>query len=108
VNLGWAIKDWNFGLGHRFISGYRDQNANAAPFNVSPFNDRTVDSYELVDVSVAYTGSKKWSLSLGIQNLLNQDPPFTNQVGRFQARGYDDRFHNPIGRTYQVSAKYNF
>lgn len=108
INVGWEVKDWSFGLGHRYISGYRDQNANGAPFNVAPFNTRSVESYGLVDLSVAYTGSKRWSMSLGVQNLLNTDPPFTNQVGRFQARGYDDRFHNPIGRTYQVAAKYNF
>ena len=26
----------------------------------------------------------------------------------FQARGYDDRYSNPLGRTYQLAAKYQF
>jgi iron complex outermembrane recepter protein len=109
LTLGWEAKGgWSFTLGNRLLSGYRDQNANAAPFNVAPFNNRNVGSYSLWDTSVTYTGIKGLTLSLAIQNLMNQDPPFTNQVGRFQARGYDDRFHNPIGRTYQVSAKYQF
>lgn len=108
VNFGWDVKGWNFTLGHRYLSGYRDQNAQGAPFNVAPFNNRNVGSYGLWDTSVTYSGIKGLTVSLAIQNLMNQDPPFTNQAGRFQARGYDDRFHNPIGRTYQVSAKYQF
>jgi hypothetical protein len=39
-------------------------------------------------------------------NLFDTNPPFTNQVSRFQARGYDDRFHNPLGRTFLLSVRY--
>jgi iron complex outermembrane receptor protein len=95
-------------ISHRWISGYKDQNANSAPFNVAPFNTNVVGSYALINLSVAYTGFKNTTLQGGILNLLDTDPPFTNQLSRFQARGYDDRFHNPLGRTFQLSAKYEF
>jgi iron complex outermembrane receptor protein len=95
-------------LAHRWESGYRDQNAQGAPFNVAPFNTNEVGDYSIVDVSFAYTGVKNLTLALGVLNLFDEDPPFTNQTGRFQARGYDDRFHNPLGRSYQLSAKYDF
>ncbi len=108
VTTSWERKDMVVSLANRFASGYNDQNANAAPFNREPFNTNVVTGYSLWDTSISYSGIKGLTLSLGVENLLDTDPPFTNQVGRFQARGYDDRFHNPLGRAYRVSAKYEF
>ena len=108
VTVGWEKGSWSGQVVNRYLNGYRDQNTQGAPFNVAPFNNRTVQEYSLFDVSLSYTGVKNMTLSAGIQNVFDTDPSFTNQVGRFQARGYDDRFHNPLGRTYQLSAKYEF
>jgi iron complex outermembrane recepter protein len=108
INLDWTVGNWSTQLTNRHVHGYRDQNTQGAPFNVSPFNTRRVQAYSVGDVSVSYTGFKNTALQFGILNVLDQDPPFTNQTSRFQARGYDDRFHNPLGRTFQLSAKYDF
>ena len=104
----WDNDAFSVRLGNRFQSGYRDQNAQGAPFNVAPFNTNEVKAYSLWDLSAVYRGIKGVTLSVGVQNLLDEDPPFTNQSGRFQSRAYDDRFHDPRGRTYQVSARYEF
>lgn len=93
-------------LSYKFQRGYRDQNSQSAPFTA--FNNREVQDYGIFDLTVTYTGVKNLTLSAGVLNLLDTDPPFTNQVGRFQARGYDDRFHNPLGRTWRFAAKYSF
>jgi iron complex outermembrane recepter protein len=108
ASVEWQQGAWSTLVSNRYISGYRDQNTQGAPFNVAPFNNRKVGYYSLFDISVTYTGFKGMTLQAGILNMFDENPPFTNQVGRFQARGYDDRFHNPIGRTYQLSAKYEF
>ncbi|MCE2660257.1 MAG: TonB-dependent receptor, partial [Rubrivivax sp.] len=109
TTVAWDKGDWSVLLSNRHVNGYWDQNAQGAPFNVAPFNNRKVGKYSVSDVSVSYSGLVKGlTLQAGILNVLDKDPPFTNQVGRFQARGYDDRFHNPLGRTYQLSAKYEF
>jgi iron complex outermembrane recepter protein len=108
TSVNWEKGPWSVLVSNRHINGYQDQNAQGAPFNVAPFNTRKVGKYSITDVSVSYTGIKNVTLQAGILNVLDDDPPFTNQVGRFQARGYDDRFHNPLGRTYQVSARYEF
>jgi iron complex outermembrane receptor protein len=47
-------------------------------------------------------------LRAAVLNLLDEDPPFTNQTARFQARAYDDRYHNPLGRTWVLGASYEF
>ncbi len=106
--VGWEAGAWSTLLVNRHVSGYRDQNSQGAPFNVAPFNTNRVDQYSVFDISVSYTGIKGLTLQAGLLNMLDKDPPFTNQVSRFQARGYDDRFASPLGRTYQVSAKYQF
>lgn len=108
IRVNWDLASWGLSVGNRHISGYRDQNTQGAPFNVAPFNTNEVGSYNITDASVTWRGIKGLTLSLGVENLLDQDPPFTNQAGRFQARAYDDRFHNPLGRAYRMSAKYEF
>ena len=51
---------------------------------------------------MTYTGFKGLTLRGGLINLFDQDPPFSNQSGRFQARSYDDRFCSPLGRVYTL------
>lgn len=106
--FNWDTENWTSRLSHRWQSGYMDQNSQGAPFNVPPYNTNKVGDYSIFDLSVSYRGFKGLTLTGGILNLFDTDPPFTNQVGRFQARGYDDRFHNPNGRTFQVAARYEF
>jgi iron complex outermembrane receptor protein len=108
ASVEWEQGPWSTLVTNRFLSGYRDQNSQGAPFNVAPFNTRSVAYYSVFDMSVTYRGIKGLTLQAGILNMFDEDPPFTNQVARFQARGYDDRFHNPLGRSYQVSARYEF
>jgi iron complex outermembrane recepter protein len=108
ASVNWVTGPWSTLISNRYLSGYKDQNSQGAPFNVAPFNTNKVREYSVFDLSVSYTGFKNTTLQAGILNVFDEDPPFTNQVGRFQARGYDDRFANPLGRTYQVSARYEF
>ena len=101
--IGWEMNAWNAGLIYNWTSGYTDQN------NVpAPWNQNAVGNYGIFNLSVGYTGIKGLKVGLGVLNLLDTDPPWTNQTNRFQARGYDDRFHNPLGRTWTIGAKYEF
>jgi iron complex outermembrane receptor protein len=106
IGTTWDQGPWSANLTYRFQKGYTDQNSQGAPFTA--FNNRQVQDYGIFDLGVSWSGIKGLTLSAGVLNLLDTDPPFTNQVGRFQARGYDDRFHNPLGRTYKLSARYSF
>jgi iron complex outermembrane recepter protein len=109
ARFSWDAGNWSTRVGNRFLSRYRDQNTQGAPFNVAPFNQNVVSSYSLWDLSIAHTGLiKGLTMTAGMLNVLDTDPPFTNQTSRFQARGYDDRFSDPRGRTFQVGARYEF
>jgi len=61
----------------------------------------------LHDVSVSYTGVKNLTLTAGITNIFDKDPPLSLQTTTFQ-RGYDPRFTDPLGRAYMFRAAYKF
>ena len=48
------------------------------------------------------------TLRASVLSLLDSDPPYSNQVARFQARSYDDRYSNPLGRTWTLAGRYEF
>jgi len=103
LGLGWEMNAFNAALTWTYTKGYKDSN------NVpAPWNQNTVGNYNIFDLSVGYTGIKGLTLRAGILNMFDEDPPFTNQTARFQARAYDDRFHNPLGRTWTLGARYEF
>ncbi len=81
---------------NRYKSGYTDQD---------PANE--VDSYSIFDLFGTWQGYKGLTLTAGIKNLFDRDPPFSNQVNTFQ-RGYDPRFTDPRGRTFMARASYKF
>ena len=99
--LNWRLGNWSANLAQSYKSGYTDQNLVAPQF----FHD--VPSYSLWNVSGSYTGVKGLTLTAGIKNLLDTDPPFSNQGTLFQ-KGYDARYTDPVGRAYYVRGNYAF
>ncbi len=92
----WNYNAWSATLSQRYKSGYVDQGG-----------ARDVGSYTVYDASVSWSGIKDLSLTLGVNNLFNQDPPTTVQVTTFQ-RGYDPRLADPLGRAIMLRASYKF
>ncbi len=106
VSVGWEMNAFNAGLTWTHTSGYHDSNPASS---VAPaYRNNAVGNYNLFDLSFGYRGIKGLTLRAGVLNVLDEDPPFTNQTARFQARAYDDRFHNPLGRTWTLGARYEF
>lgn len=70
---------------------------------------RRVSSYTTFDWQTKAQLSKQFSLTAGIKNLANIDPPFTmrNAGGGNQA-GYDGRYTDPLGRTFYITGNYKF
>jgi iron complex outermembrane receptor protein len=92
---------WSATLQNTFYQGYRDQN---------PMPDgsvRNVESYSLWDFSSSYMVTKALRVRAGIKNLLDTNPPRSNQVFSFLA-GYDPTYTDPRGRSFYLSANYSF
>jgi iron complex outermembrane recepter protein len=97
---------WSGTLTQSYTSGYKDE----VPVGVVPpgFNP-DVKSYTIYGVSLTYTGIKNLTLTGGIKNLLDKDPPFTAHNLDFAAgAGWDPRVADPRGRAYTLRVNYKF
>ncbi|HTD05016.1 TonB-dependent receptor domain-containing protein, partial [Undibacterium sp.] len=99
--LNWVNGPWGATIAQSYNAGYHDQNQVDDQFK------QDVSSYSLWNVSGSYSGFKHIMLTAGIKNLLNTDPPFSNQGTLFQ-KGYDPRYTDPVGRAYYVRGSYTF
>jgi iron complex outermembrane recepter protein len=103
---------WSGTLMQLYRSGYDDfvlpgvANGTVVPPNWSP----EVDDYTLYNVSVTYTGFKNLSITAGIKNLLNTDPPFTVAYDSNTGAGssWEPRVADPRGRSYTLLLSYTF
>jgi iron complex outermembrane receptor protein len=101
LNLGWQQGDWLVNLINRYSRGYNDQN------DVEPEFYNRVGSVNTWDLAATWTGVKNLSVTAGLTNLFNQEPPFSNSSDGTQV-GYDYRYGNPIGRAFLLRAVYTF
>jgi iron complex outermembrane receptor protein len=92
----WSRGPWGFLLVNRHKSGYVDQS-----------HARRVGTYSIYDASLSYTGIKNLTVTAGVRNVFDRDPPFTDQGTTFQY-GYDPRFTDPLGRTWWARVAYAF
>ena len=67
-----------------------------------------MSTYSTWEAYGSYKPLQGLTVLLGIQNLLNRNPPFTNASQNNFAAGYDALFTNPIGRDFYVNLKYEF
>jgi iron complex outermembrane receptor protein len=72
--------------------------------------NRHVSSYATFDFQEKYDVNKALTVTAGIKNVFDRNPPFSliDQSGTGNARGYDGRYTNPLGRTFAASATYKF
>ena len=98
ASASWNIGSWTVGAVGHYKSGYIDQD---------PVDNPKVSPYATMDAYVTWAAVKGLSLTLGINNLTDRDPPYSNQGEVFQAN-YDPRFTDPTGRKYYVRASYQF
>ena len=88
---------WSATLYQSYTSGYRDEVPPVAPPGFNP----KVDRYIIYHLTGSYTGLKNTTITVGVKNLFNEDPPFTAHNVDFAAgAGWDPRVADPRGRSY--------
>ncbi|MES2261313.1 MAG: TonB-dependent receptor [Pseudomonadota bacterium] len=102
--LNWRMGVWSASLAQSFKTGYTDQNLDLKPGD--PFFNE-IGSYSLWNLSGSYTGVKGLTLTAGVKNLLDKEPPFSNQGTLFQ-KGYDPRYTDAVGRSLYLRGSYTF
>ena len=70
---------------------------------------RTVKAYYTFDFQSKVNVSKNLTITGGIKNLFNQDPPFSQRnAGGGNQLGYDGRYTDPLGRQFYVVGNLKF
>jgi iron complex outermembrane recepter protein len=87
----------------------RTINPTTGAFGARVSYTRKVAEYITFDWQTKYSFNKNLDLTLGIINLLGEDPPLSIQdAGGGNMRGYDGRYADPRGRTWTLKASYKF
>ena len=103
LSLGWDYDDVNVTLAQNYQASYHDIDSNVGG------TPRDVGSYITHDLQASYGGIDKFKISLGIKNVFDRDPPYTNVGGSnyFQS-GYDPGYADPRGRFFYGVVAYSF
>jgi iron complex outermembrane receptor protein len=106
ASLNWERAPFGATIGETLQSGYLDANVDRAGAQL-PVPPRRVGAYDIWDVEARYSAPFHATIALGIRNLLDRAPPFSNQPFTRQV-GYDPTYADPAGRTYYVRLSYAF
>ena len=97
---------WSATIWQSYTAGYKDQvPAGTVPAGFNP----DVDDYIIYGLSATYSGFKNLTITAGIKNLLDEDPPFTaHNLDFTPGAGWDPRVADPRGRSYALRVTYRF
>ena len=103
ASVTWDYGPWIASVSQNFQAAYED-----LPSNITGQN-RRVGVYETFDLQGTYSGFKNVGLTLGVKNVFDRDPPYSNVGGSvyFQA-GYDASYADVRGRFVYAKATYKF
>ncbi|MCA1247696.1 TonB-dependent receptor domain-containing protein [Massilia sp. MS-15] len=104
--------NWSTMLQNIYRSGYTDRvlpgvaNGLVKPVNLNP----KVDDYSIFHLTATYTGIKNLSLTAGIKNIFDEDPPFAITYDDNTGAGstWEPRVADPRGRSFTLMATYKF
>ncbi|MEO7150127.1 MAG: TonB-dependent receptor [Burkholderiaceae bacterium] len=110
--------DWSHTLGINFQSGYRDATYNAELLDAAGNPTGTFEDVRLkikstytIDWQTQWSLRKNMSLTVGLLNVLDQQPPLSLAEGgllKGKMFGYDDRYYDARGRTGYASFTLKF
>jgi iron complex outermembrane recepter protein len=103
--------DWSTTLTQVYKSGYKsevDGYGSGVILQELGFPSK-VKAYTLYNLSASYKGIKNATLTLGVKNLFDRDPPFSNHnVDNVAGAGWDARVGDPRGRSFVATYTYKF
>jgi iron complex outermembrane receptor protein len=108
LTLGWTMGPWEATIAQNYQVSYKDLPGNFQDTEAPDFRVRDVGSYLTHDVQAAYK-TEHWRAAIGVRNVTNRDPPYTNAGGQnFFQTGYDPGYADPRGRFYYGQLTYSF
>lgn len=108
ASLGWGLGDWFTTFTANYKSSYEDQDMSGKGTMPAGVNTR-VASYTVFGLFATYKGFKGASITAGLRNLFDKQPPFTHHdVDDVVGAGWDPRVADPLGRTFTLTVRYTF
>ena len=109
LTLGWSSEAWEFTVTQSFQTSYDDLPGNFQDTEAPDFRVREVGSYLTHDVQGAFDGIENLRIAIGVRNVTDRTPPYTNAGGQnFFQSGYDPGYVDPRGRFYYGLVTYSF
>ncbi len=109
LNLDWAKDQWSANIYVRYSGKTKDHAAGRASGSCDFIDEAwEVDSYTQVDFRVAYTFANSSQLTVGLRNIMDEDPPLTvtGARGGLPWPFYDSGLYDNMGRYAYM--RYNF
>jgi iron complex outermembrane recepter protein len=109
ASVSWQRGSWTTTLAQRYQKRYYDMPSTLGAALDPNYTVPHVGSYTLYDVQGSYSGFKGLTLTLGVKNVLDKDPPYSNLGGQaaFQG-GYDPTYADVRGRFFYGRAVYRW
>jgi iron complex outermembrane receptor protein len=106
LRLSWTGDKVGVQLTQSYLSSYEDTNALPTQKAGQPFFNE-IKPYIIYNLSTNYELSDHMKLTIGVNNLLDTDPPLSNQ--RLSSRVvFAQNIAKPIGRAWTMKANYTF
>jgi iron complex outermembrane recepter protein len=111
ARIGYETGPWTteFSLNHvgSYLNKPTPSSVCSAPVALSQYC--TIQSWNTIGLFVGYKGFKNTELSLLIDNLLDEEPPFDYRAAvNSQTRAWSPLYHNALGRTFTFRLNYKF
>jgi iron complex outermembrane receptor protein len=108
ATLTWTRGDWSSTVNANYKSGYKDQDLSGR--NTPPAGSvADIPAYTTFGLFGTYKGFKNASITMGLRNLFDKQPPSTHHdVDDVVGAGWDPRVADPFGRTFTLGLKYDF
>jgi iron complex outermembrane receptor protein len=101
ATLYWNYGPWGATFAQVYSSGYTEVNPSF------PNNERKVGVYDIWNLQGTYSGLKNTMLTVGIRNLFDRAPPFSNQALQGLVM-FDPRYADPRGRLFYAQVAVSF
>ncbi|EKE84417.1 TonB-dependent receptor plug domain-containing protein [Idiomarina xiamenensis] len=98
----WLLQDWQFSINADYTSSYEQRIASSSS---NPGLHSSVDSYWEFGTQLAYQGIADTRITLTVNNLFNEQPPFDPAGGAY---GFDMTQYNLRGRVIDLALSYTF
>jgi iron complex outermembrane receptor protein len=103
LTLGYRTASWELSVTQNYQEPYRD-----TPSTVTQV-PRDVSAYDTINTQASYSGLRHFDFTIGVINLFNQNPPYTNygSIANNFVGGYDLTYGDPRGRYVYATVRYH-